>query len=44
MTLVVQPNVVTEDGRAGVQIGNLLRISDDGTESFHSCPFEFIRT
>jgi Xaa-Pro dipeptidase len=44
MTVVVQPNVVTEDGRAGVQIGNLLRISDDGPETFHSCPFEFIRT
>ena len=43
MTVVVQPNVVTPDGRAGVQVGNLLLITDDGIESLHKCPFEFMR-
>ncbi|MGH2779569.1 MAG: M24 family metallopeptidase, partial [Actinomycetota bacterium] len=43
MTVVVQPNVVTPDGRAGVQVGNLLLIAEDGTESLHNCPFEFMR-
>lgn len=43
MTVVVQPNVVTKDGRAGVQLGNLLLITDDGVESLHHCAFEFIR-
>lgn len=43
MTVVVQPNVVTPDGRAGVQVGNLLLITDNGIESLHKCPFEFMR-
>jgi Xaa-Pro aminopeptidase len=43
MTVVVQPNVVTKDGRAGVQIGNLLVVTDDGASSMHDCPFEFLR-
>jgi Xaa-Pro dipeptidase len=43
MTVVVQPNVVTEDGRAGVQVGNLLLVTEGGVESLHRCPFEFIR-
>jgi Xaa-Pro dipeptidase len=43
MTVVVQPNVVTPDGRAGVQLGNLLLITGDGVESLHNCPFEFMR-
>jgi Xaa-Pro dipeptidase len=43
MTMVVQPNVVTKDGRAGVQFGNLLVVTEDGVESLHRCPAEFIR-
>lgn len=43
MTVVVQPNVVTKDGRAGVQLGNLLLITNDGSESLHHCAFEFMR-
>lgn len=43
MTVVVQPNVVAKDGRAGVQVGNLLRVTEDGVESLHECPFEFMR-
>ena len=38
MTVVVQPNVVTQDGRAGVQVGELLLITDSGIERLHSAP------
>ena len=44
MTVVVQPNVVTTDGQAGVQLGNLVLITAGGVEALHDCPFEFIRT
>jgi Xaa-Pro dipeptidase len=36
MTVVVQPNVVTRDERAGVQIGELLLVTEDGTERLHA--------
>jgi Xaa-Pro aminopeptidase len=36
MTVVVQPNVVTRDERAGVQVGELLLVTDDGTERLHA--------
>ena len=35
MMVVVQPNVVTRDETAGVQTGELLRVTDDGAESLH---------
>jgi Xaa-Pro aminopeptidase len=35
MTVVVQPNVVTPDERAGVQVGELLLVTEDGTERLH---------
>ncbi len=38
MTVVVQPNVVTKDGRAGVQVGELLLITDSGVERLHRAP------
>jgi Xaa-Pro dipeptidase len=38
MTVVVQPNVTTPDGRAGVQTGELVLITDDGVERLHSVP------
>lgn len=38
MTLVVQPNVVTEDERAGVQTGELLVVGPQGGERLHSFP------
>jgi Xaa-Pro dipeptidase len=38
MTLVVQPNVVTRDGRAGVQTGELLLVTDQGPERLHAYP------
>jgi Xaa-Pro aminopeptidase len=35
MTVVVQPNVVTRDEAAGVQTGELLLVTDSGTERVH---------
>ena len=35
MTVVVQPNVVTRDERAGVQTGELVVIGADGPERLH---------
>jgi len=43
MTLVVQPNVVTPDGRAGVQLGELVVVTRDGFERVHGAPSEFFR-
>jgi Xaa-Pro dipeptidase len=38
MTVVVQPNVTTTDGRAGVQTGELLHVTSTGCERLHSYP------
>lgn len=38
MTVVVQPNVTTKDGTAGVQTGELLHVTEDGCERLHSFP------
>jgi Xaa-Pro dipeptidase len=38
MTVVVQPNVVTTDERAGVQLGELLLVTDRGPERLHGAP------
>jgi Xaa-Pro aminopeptidase len=38
MTVVVQPNVVTRDGRAGVQTGELLLVTERGPERLHTFP------
>jgi Xaa-Pro dipeptidase len=38
MTVVVQPNVVTRDERAGVQLGELLLVTDQGPERLHGAP------
>jgi Xaa-Pro aminopeptidase len=44
MTVVVQPNVVTPDQKAGVQVGELMRITRHGCESLHTAPRGFFRT
>jgi Xaa-Pro dipeptidase len=36
MTVVVQPNVVTPDERAGVQTGELVAVTPDGVERLHA--------
>jgi Xaa-Pro dipeptidase len=38
MTVVVQPNVTTTDGHAGVQTGELVLITETGAESLHRMP------
>jgi Xaa-Pro aminopeptidase len=35
MTVVVQPNVITKDHTAGVQVGELIRITKTGWERMH---------
>lgn len=41
MTVVIQPAVVTTDASRGVQVGELVRITADGVESFHRYPMRF---
>jgi Xaa-Pro dipeptidase len=38
MTVVVQPNVTTPDGRAGVQTGELMHVTATGCERLHAFP------
>ena len=42
MTVVVQPNVVTRDHKAGVQVGELIRVTQTGFERLHSAPRGFL--
>ena len=44
MTVVVQPNVATPDGRLGVQTGELLLVTEDGAERLHGFPRGLVRT
>jgi Xaa-Pro aminopeptidase len=44
MCVVVQPNVVTEDERAGVQLGNLLHITETGCECLQHVPLQYFVT
>jgi Xaa-Pro aminopeptidase len=41
MTVVVQPNVITRNEQAGVQLGDLIRITAGGCEPMHAYPREF---
>jgi len=43
MTVVVQPNVVTRDHRAGVQLGEMVRITPTGFERLHTAPWGFLQ-
>ncbi len=38
MTVVVQPNVITPDERAGVQTGELVAVGSEGPERLHAVP------
>jgi Xaa-Pro aminopeptidase len=42
-TVVIQPNVVTRDGKAGVQTGELVVITGSGVESLHKFPRGFLQ-
>ena len=44
MCVVIQPNVVTRDERAGVQLGNLHRITESGAECLHRLPLQYYVT
>ena len=41
--LVVQPNIISADGTAGVQLGNAIHITPGGPEVLQSYPMKFIR-
>jgi Xaa-Pro aminopeptidase len=43
MTVVVQPNVITTDERAGVQTGGLVLVTEDGVEELQRAPRGFWR-
>ena len=42
-TVVIQPNVVTHDGKAGVQTGEMVLITDNGIERLHTMPRGFVQ-
>jgi len=41
-TVVIQPNVVTRDGKAGVQTGEMVVITENGIERMHAMPRGFV--
>jgi hypothetical protein len=43
MLIVIQPNIVTADGKAGLQTGNLVLVEENGCRSLQKYPMEFIR-
>jgi Xaa-Pro dipeptidase len=43
MVIVVQPNVITRDEKAGVQLGEMVRITEAGFERLHAAPWGFLR-
>jgi Xaa-Pro aminopeptidase len=43
MIVVIQPNVVTHDGKAGVQTGEMVLITRTGIERMHDFPRGFVR-
>jgi Xaa-Pro aminopeptidase len=42
MLMVIQPNVVTADGKRGIQAGGLVVIEEGGARPMHRFPMEFI--
>ena len=42
MTVVIQPNVVTRDGKAGVQTGEMVLVTQNGIERMHTIPRGFV--
>lgn len=43
MVVVIQPNVITEDERMGVQVGEMVRVKQGGVESLHRYPMRFVQ-
>ena len=44
MCMVVQPNVITRDKTAGVQTGEMVRVTKTGCESLHNMPRGLLRS
>ena len=44
MLLVIQPHVVSPDGRRAVQVGNLVVVEKSGARSLQKAPIEFVQT
>jgi len=44
MTVVVQPNIITPDRKAGVQVGEMIRITRTGFELLHRTPRGLFRS
>jgi Xaa-Pro aminopeptidase len=42
-TVVIQPNVTTRDGKAGVQTGEMVVITETGIERMHTIPRGFVQ-
>jgi Xaa-Pro aminopeptidase len=43
MTVVIQPNPITPDQRAGVQVGEMIRVTRDGFERLHAAERRLFR-
>lgn len=43
MTVVIQPNIITEDQHMGLQVGELVRVTHNSVESLHHYPMRFIQ-
>lgn len=43
MVVVIQPNVITQDERMGVQVGEMVRVKQSGVESLHQYPMRFVQ-
>ena len=43
MVVVIQPNVITEDERMGIQVGEMVRVRPEGVESLHQYPMRFVQ-
>ncbi|MEE9256312.1 MAG: M24 family metallopeptidase, partial [bacterium] len=43
MLMVIQPNVVTADGKRGLQVGNLIEVTKTGARSLQKFPMKFMR-
>src|SRR5262245_45029908 len=44
MIFVIQPHIVSEDGKRGVQVGNLVACEASGTRSLQKAPMRFFQT
>jgi Xaa-Pro aminopeptidase len=43
MTVVIQPNVVTQDHKVGVQTGEMVLVTGTGIERMHAVPRGFVQ-